>query len=347
MNIEKRINAFVNLGLKISESVTNASSLLGHSVYNAQFINPWFTPSNIINAANAITQKWLKRDALAEWVKKYPIQYFNPKKVYEVGVIMAGNIPLVGFHDFLCVLITGNRINIKLSSKDGGLTESIAKMLLEVEPEFKDFIKISDGTLKDFDAVIATGSDSSAKYFDYYFRNYPSLIRGHRNSVAVLSGNESDEELALLSNDIFSYFGLGCRNVSKLLVPVGYNFERLINSMEKWTNLINHHRYANNYEYNRTILIMNQEQHLDTGFSLLVPNESIDAQVSVINYQEYNSIDAVTDYLALNDSKIQCVVSNIPIYHSRLVNFGEAQRPLLTDYSDGIDTIEFLGKLNQ
>lgn len=345
MKLEKRINAFVKLGQQLPVAVRDPNQPLGQSALTAQHINPWFIPENVICAVDSIAHEWLHTNKLEEWIETYPEQYFNPDLKKNVGVIMAGNIPLVGFHDFLCVLITGHKIIIKLSSKDGDLMGAVAKMLIAIEPAFGDCIQVSEGPIKGYDAVIATGSDSSARYFDFYFRNYPSLIRGHRNGLALLSGNETDDELALLSNDIFTYFGLGCRNVSKLLVPEGYNFNRLIGSMSRWKNLVNHHRYANNYEYNRTILLMNQTPHLDTGFALIVPNEKLDAQVATVNYQEYSGINSAIDYIKVNDSKIQCVATQLSIDHSRRVQLGDTQKPKLNDYSDGIDTIEFLGAL--
>jgi len=345
MDLGKRINAFSKLGQQLSIAVRDPNHPLGHAVVNAQHVNPWFTPENVVNAADAIASEWLQTLELESWIKAYPEKYFTPPTAKTVGVVMAGNIPLVGFHDFLCVLITGHKINIKLSSKDGGLMSAVAKMLVDLEPAFADCIQIAEGPIKGFDAVIATGSDSSVRYFDFYFRNHPSLIRGHRNGIALLTGNETSEELTLLADDIFSYFGLGCRNVSKLLVPEGYCFNSLIDNMTNWSYLINHHRYANNYEYNRTILIMNQAPHLDTGFALIVPNENIDAQVATVNYQEYASLSSAIDYININDSKIQCVATKANIDHSRRVKFGNTQKPKLNDYSDGIDTIDFLGRL--
>jgi len=345
MDLGKRINAFSKLGQQLPIVVRDPNHPLGHAAANAQHVNPWFTPENVVNAVDAIANEWLQTIELESWTKAYPEKYFTPSKAKTVGVVMAGNIPLVGFHDFLCVLITGHKINIKLSSKDGGLMSAVAKMLVDFEPAFADYIQIAEGPIKGFDAVIATGSDSSVRYFDFYFRNYPSLIRGHRNGVALLTGNETDDELALLADDIFTYFGLGCRNVSKLLVPDGFNFSRLIGSMSRWKHLLNHHRYANNYEYNRTILIMNQTPHLDTGFALIVPNENLDAQVATVNYQEYSGFDSAIDYININDTKIQCVATQLNIEHNRRVPLGDTQKPKLNDYPDGIDTIEFLGTL--
>lgn len=345
MDLAKRIKAFSKLGQLLPVAVRDPSYELGQAALSAQHVNPWFTPENVVFAVDSIASAWLKTGELENWVHAYPERFFNSAMAKRVGVIMAGNIPLVGFHDFLSVLITGHAINIKISSKDGGVMSAVAKMLVDIEPNFDPFIQISEGILKGFDAVIATGSDSSVRYFDFYFRNYPSLIRGHRNGIALLTGNETNDELALLSNDIFTYFGLGCRNVSKLLVPQGYNFTNLIEHMAKWQHLVNYHRYANSYEYNRTLLIMNQLPHLDTGFTLIVPNENIDAPVAMVNYQEYSSIKSAIDYIDLNDSKIQCVASLVDVGHGRRVNFGDTQQPKLNDYSDGIDTIEFLGSI--
>lgn len=345
MNLDKRIKAFVTLGSQMMADAVNSESELGKATITAQYANPWFTPENVVEAVNAIAFDWLASPEIERWISGYPTDYFETKSPKRVGVVMAGNIPLVGFHDFLCVLLTGNAINMKLSSKDGGLMQVIANLLIDIEPQFRTFIQIAEGPLREFDAVIATGSDSSVRYFDYYFRNYPLLIRGHRNGIAILNGNETQDDLVRLSNDIFTYFGLGCRNVSKILVPVGYSFDSLIRSMNRWEHLINHHRYANNYEYNRTILLMNQTPHLDTGFALLVPDENIDAQVATINFQEYTSLKAALEYVKLHDDKIQCVASAEETEHPRRVDFGQTQKPKLSDYADGVDTIRFLANL--
>ncbi|HPD95478.1 MAG TPA: acyl-CoA reductase [Tenuifilaceae bacterium] len=344
MNFTKRINAFATLGNEFLSSLqADSKSPLALCINSAQAHNPWFTSENVKLATEAIATKWLGIGTLNKWIQNYDSSQFNPKVPKTVGVVMAGNIPLVGFHDFMCVLLSGHRIVGKVSSKDGGLMKAVSKMLISIEPEFEDFIEITDERLTNFDAVIATGSDNSSRYFDYYFRKYPSIIRGHRNSIAVLTGKESENDLMLLGNDIFSYFGLGCRNVSKLLVPKGYEFTRFFEITEKWSHLIRHHRYANNYEYHRALFIINGTQHFDNGFLLVTKSDSIDSSVGVLNYQEYDSVDSVKEYINLNASKIQCVVSMSPM--AGAVPFGQTQLPGIDEYADGIDTINFLANL--
>ncbi|MGE0079165.1 MAG: acyl-CoA reductase [Bacteroidales bacterium] len=345
MNIDKRINAFAALGSRIiSEINQNDKSDLSIAIDNANIHNPWFTPENVRNALSAIAQQWLSKETLENWIAQYPKEKLTPANLKQIGVIMAGNIPLVGFHDLLCVLMSGHRFIGKFSSKDGNLMQIITQMLIAIEPEFANYIEITENQLKGFDAVIATGSDNTSRYFDYYFKNYPSIIRKHRNSIAVITGNESDDDFVQLSNDIFTYFGLGCRNVSKILVPKEYNFKPMLDNFSKWSSLVNQNKYANNYEYNRAIYTMNQVQHLDTGYLIVTPSESIESPVGVLYYQEYNKLNDVTEYLNVNSEKIQCIVGESNV-HLHAIPFGTTQSPKINDYADGIDTIEFLSSL--
>ncbi len=342
MNIDKRINAFAALGSRIiSETSQISNSDLSIAVENAHIHNPWFTPNNVRNALNAMALQWLNNETLGKWITSYPMDDLNPATPKRVGVIMAGNIPLVGFHDLLCVLMSGNRFIGKFSSKDGNLMQTIAKMLVEIEPEFASYIEITESQLKGFDAVIATGSDNTSRYFDYYFKNYPSIIRKHRNSIAIITGDETASDFEQLSNDIFTYFGLGCRNVSKLLVPQGYNFSHMLDNFTQWGNLINHNKYANNYEYNRAIYTMNQVMHLDTGYLIVTPSEAIESPVGVLFYQEYSTINDAVEYINQNEERVQCIVGNANT-HPKAIPFGTTQSPRINDYADGVDTIEFL-----
>jgi len=342
MTIDKRINAFCQLGKRmIAESALESNSALNNVIENAHIHNPWFIPVNVRNSINAIAEQWLNRATIEEWLSRYPIDKLNAQSPKTIGVIMAGNIPLVGFHDFLCVLISGNKFLGKFSSKDGNLMLTITQMLTQIEPEFVNYIEITDNQLKGFDAVIATGSDNSSRYFDYYFKNYPTIIRKHRNSIAIITGNETSGDFEQLSNDIFNYFGLGCRNVSKLLVPKGYNFTPMLDNFIKWSNLINHNKYANNYEYNRAIYTMNQVMHLDTGYLLVTPSEVIESPVGVLFYQEYNTLKDAVEYINQNGERVQCIVGNAGT-HPQAITFGTTQSPKIDDYADGLDTVEFL-----
>jgi hypothetical protein len=281
----------------------------------------------------------LIRENLTNWTSHYP-ELDSEKNPLKVGIIMAGNIPLVGFHDFLSVLISDNNLIAKTSSKDSDLIVLVSEILCNINPGFSEKIKFSEETLSGFDVVIATGSDNSSRYFEYYFGKYPNIIRKNRKSIALLKGDENDEELILLGSDVFSYFGLGCRNVSKLFVPAGYDFNRMIKAWQKYSEVINHSRYASNYDFSKAVYIVNREKFTDAGYILLKEDEGLSSPVAVLYYEFYNSLDEaerITDDLKSN---LQC------IYGKNHVPFGKAQAPSLWDYADGIDTLEFLLKKN-
>lgn len=342
MTIDKRINDFAALGTKILSDL-RCESALSTVINEAHTHNPWFTPNNIHKSIRAIASQWLSNETLENWVAQYPSHMFAPLKPKTVGVIMAGNIPFVGFHDFLCVLASGNRFLGKTSSKDGGLMRTMGNLLIEINPEYEQYIEFTDGQIKGFDAIIATGSDNTARYFDFYFKNYPSIIRKHRNSIAIITGKETPHDFEQLGFDIFDYFGLGCRNVSKLLVPKNYDFTPMLDSFANWSNLINHNKYANNYEYNRAIYTMNRVAHLDTGYLIVTPSEYIESPVGVIFYQEYSTPQDAMEYINLHTDKIQCVVGNTTTHHNA-ITFGTTQMPQIDDYADGIDTIKFMAE---
>jgi hypothetical protein len=299
-------------------------------------MNPWFTPENVRRAITAIAEE-LTEENLTKWTNSYPrlSEKTNPSKI---GVIMAGNIPLVGFHDFLSVLITGNRIIAKTSSKDSDLITFLGNKLCSVNAAFSDRIEFTEGILAGFDAVIATGSDNSSRYFEYYFGKYPNIIRKNRNSIAIIEGDESDDEIEALGSDIFSYFGLGCRNVSKVYLPKGYDLIKLTKNWDYFTGVNTNIKYANNYDFNKAVYLVNKEFFHDTGFLLLKEEKKISSPVSVLYYEFYDSQDAVKQQTELLKEKIQCVIGRLGI------PFGKAQSPHLWDYADGIDTIEFLLK---
>ena len=256
---------------------------------------------------------------------------------------MAGNIPMVGFHDFICCFLSGHHAVIKLSKDDLILFRAIAKIMEDFDPASKEFFSIVD-KLENFDAVIATGSNNTARYFEYYFGKYPHIIRKNRNSVAVLSGNESEDDLSNLGEDIFRYFGLGCRNVSKLYVPVGYKFNHLFEAVQKFEKVQFQSKYVNNYDFNKSIYLVNKGDHFDNGFLLLKEDNAIVSPISVVFFEYYNDIESVRSILANRTEEIQCVVGDNSLA-SDFVQFGEAQNPKLWDYADGIDTLKFLSDL--
>ncbi len=298
---------------------------------NAYYENPWFTQDNIITALKHLAYL-TTRGNLEKWLSAYQIKPAGKK----VLTVMAGNIPLVGFHDMLSVLASGNIFIGKMSSKDRILPKFVKELLVAIDSDFSDKIILTEDTVKDFDAVIATGSDNSAKYFEKYFGAYPNIIRKSRSSVAIIAGNETEEELKALAHDIFLYFGLGCRNISKIYFPEGYDIGRFIDIMNKtpYTSMINHNKYANNYDYNKAIYLMNKIPFSDGNFFLLKEDTGIMSPVAVVYYEFYQKTDNFDIKLLPLKDKIQIVI--------KPDNFGKAQFPELTDYADGIDVMEFL-----
>ena len=275
-----------------------------------------------------------------QWLSKYNFNTVNPQTV---AIIMAGNIPLVGFHDFLCVLLSGHSVLVKQSSNDKHLLPFLAKYLEVVEPNFKGKIKFTEEKLDKFDAVIATGSDNTARYFEYYFKNKPSIIRKNRNSVAVLTGNETKNQLEALSDDIFRYYGLGCRNVSKFFIPKDYNFDAFFNAVYKWNTIINESKYANNYDYNKAVYLMSEFEMLENGFLMIKQDESYASPIATLFYEHYENISELQQKLNAEKDKIQCVVADG--FNENEIPFGETQNPQLSDYADNVDTVAFLIKI--
>lgn len=331
MQLQQRINGFVKLGNFLSTEVFKNEELIN----SASAHNGWFTKENIIFALKGWSEI-LTEEKLNKWLSPYNFPEKQPKTV---AIVMAGNIPLVGFHDFLSVLITGNKVLAKLSSNDTVLLPFLAKKLIEIEPGFAGLIEFTEERLSNFDAVIATGSNNTARYFEYYFGKYPSIIRKNRNSVAILTGNETPEQLDALAEDIFRYFGLGCRNVSKLFLPKDYNFDPFFNAMYGWKEIINNNKYINNYDYNKAVYLMSNIELLDNEFLLLKEDNGFSSPISVVFYQYYESEDELRKYLSENKEHIQAIVSE------KDIPFGAAQKPQLWDYADGVDTISFLLEL--
>lgn len=295
--------------------------------------NPWFTPGDINIAINSIATRYLDRHTLQQWTA----QYAMPKHQVTVGIVMAGNIPLVGFHDLLCGFMSGHKLMLKLSSKDRVLMLHLIDKLGEWAPEVKEQITVSE-VLKGCDAYIATGSNNTARYFEQYFGKYPHIIRKNRTSVAVLDGSEKEDDLRKLAQDVFSYYGLGCRNVSQLCVPRGYDFTTLLKIFEELDDFMLHHKYKNNYDYYLAIYLLNKVHYLTNGSVLLAENNLPFSPVSVIHYRYYDNKQELLSMLSASED-VQCIVGK------EFVPFGMAQMPSLSDYADGIDTMAFLSAL--
>jgi len=341
----KRISAFVKLRdfLKNihSKDLEKYSASFDEIIHNHHQSNPWFIEENVRVAINSIAET-LNEESLVKWMNNYEKKSNKVShRAKRVGVVMAGNIPLVGFHDFLCVLISGNKFFGKLSSQDNKLLPAIAEILIEIEPDFENYIEFTEERLTSFDAIIATGSDNTSRYFEYYFGKYPNIIRKNRNAVAVFSGKETKEELKEFGKDIFMYFGLGCRNVSKLYVPEDYKFDGFFEAIFEYKDVSQYHKYMNNYEYNRSIFLLSQIKHFDNGFLLLKEDEVISSRIAVLNFEYYKNTKDVNSILKSNTEKIQCIVSNASEIDSA-IPFGQTQNPQLWDYADGVDTMEFL-----
>jgi hypothetical protein len=301
--------------------------------------NGWYTEEQVFFALQSWAEA-LTAENLDKWLESYNLEGIEAKKV---GLILAGNIPLVGFHDFLSVLITGHKALVKTSSNDQHLLPYLAKYLIAVEPKFNDNIIFTEGKLEGFDAVIATGSNNTARYFEYYFKDKPSIIRKNRNSVAILTGNETKEDLVALGEDIFRYFGLGCRNVSKLFVPKEYDFKVFFEAIFEYKDVIFYEKYANNYDYNKAVFLMSNFKLLDNEFLTLKEDTSHASPISSVFYEFYDDLDQLKERLKTEHEQIQCIVSNQLTGDS--IAFGQTQKPGLLDYADNVDTIAFLSKI--
>ena len=327
MTLQQRIDLLVALG----KYMQNNSSEWQTIKEDANRANPWFVPEFIDMAAANISSEFLQKDKLEHWVEQYSIPNNNDKPV-RVGVVMAGNLPMVGFHDMLCVFIAGHKLLVKLSSKDEILIKHLIAVMTDLHPPLKDLIAFADN-LKGCFAYIATGSNNSSYYFDYYFGKYPNIIRRNRTSIAVLDGTESATELELLADDMQTYFGLGCRNVTKLFVPENYNFELLLKALNKYEHYADFHKYKHNYDYQLALLMMGNKFYMTNGTVLLSENESLFTAVSQINYKYYQTPN---DLVELKKNKeVQCIVGH------GFLPFGKTQTPGLTDYADGVDTLHF------
>jgi hypothetical protein len=353
MKIKDRAQAFVKLGyfldqFKVDKIVKNESvscnepffKQLQEQIQQAVHHNGWFTDSNVLFALETWAQT-LSESNIEKWIKQYNFDDISPKTI---GIVTAGNIPLVGFHDFITVLMSGHKLLIKQSSNDQKLLPVLAGFLICIAPQFIEYITFTESPLKNIDAVIATGSNNTARYFEHYFNKYPNIIRKNRNAVAILTGNESQEELENLGEDIFRYFGLGCRSVSKIFVPMAYDFDVLFKAIYKQNSCIDYKKYKNNYDYNKTVYLMSQIPILENGFFILKEDNSYASPIATLFYEYYNSPEELEQKLSFDQEKIQCVVTNQKL-GIETVSFGQTQLPQLWDYADGVDTMEFLLKL--
>jgi hypothetical protein len=332
MNLQQRIDLLSRLG----EYIQSDNNEWQEAREKASRHNGWFIPEFIELSVRNVATAFLQKEALTKWADNYKLPAINhtPKTV---GIVMAGNIPLVGFHDMLCVFISGHKAHIKASSKDEVLIKHLVTVMATWNEEINELIIFSE-MLKGCDAYIATGSNNSAGYFEYYFAKYPHIIRRNRTSVAILSGNETDEELEKLADDVYLYFGLGCRNVTKLYVPAGYDFIPLLTAFKKYNYLADHHKYKNNYDYNLAILLLNKKFYMSNESILLSEESSLFSPISQLNYEFYTDLDSLTTSLKQNEN-LQCIAGK------DFITFGDTQKPSLYDYADGVDTMQFLTTL--
>ncbi len=353
MDLETKKNVFVTLGRFLNQFAENNSnqdlSVPNNDLFFEEFEqliqlsqshNGWYTPEQVYFSI----QSWAKaltKENLDQWTSSYDFTIAESKTI---ALILAGNIPLVGFHDFISVLISGHNVLVKTSSNDQHLLPFLAKYLITLEPQLAQKITFVEGKLENFDAVIATGSNNTARYFEYYFKDKPSIIRKNRNSVAVLNGQETKEQLIALGEDIFRYFGLGCRNVSKLFVPKGYSFDAFFEAIFEYQDVIHYEKYANNYDYNKAVFLMSNYKLLDNGFLTLKEDSSHASPISSVFYEYYDSLAEIEQRLKTEAETIQCIVSNNLVQNS--ITFGQTQHPQLWDYADHVDTISFSLTIN-
>ena len=349
MTLEHKKNIFVALGTFLSQfsEVENLKkeTVLNNDLFFDRFIdliklsqshNGWYTNDNVYFAIQSWAEA-LTIDNLNQWLDAYDFTNVDSKTV---GLILAGNIPLVGFHDFISVLLSGHKVLVKTSSNDQHLLPFLAEYLISIEPKLENYITFVEGKLEGFDAVIATGSNNTARYFEFYFKDKPSIIRKSRNSVAVLNGQETKEQMIALGEDVFRYFGLGCRNVSKIFVPKDYNFDAFFGGMFPYQDVIKYEKYINNYDYNKAVFLMSNFNLLDNEFLIIKEDSSYASPISSVFYEFYENLEAIKLRLQAENEQIQCIVSNDLIENS--VAFGQTQKPNLWDYADNVDTIKFL-----
>lgn len=344
---QHRIDALVWLGDVIGDFLnqknthSEESKILEDAVYKAVSTNPWFSDESVRQALSGI-HLWLNRTILNNFTAQYEVN--DKTSDTKIGVVMAGNIPLVGFHDALCVILNGLELHAKPSNDDSYLIKGIRDLLIRFDADFEKQFVVADNTIKNMDAYVATGSNNTARYFEYYFSKVPNIIRKNRNSVAVLTGNESNEELKLLGNDIFQYYGKGCRNVSSLRVPPNYDLTILMEGIKDSSDVALHPKYLNNYDYQKAAFIIGQKPFADSGFCLITEHENMASPISVLHFKPYETFEAINKEFENKADQIQCIVS-IDNQVVRAILPGQAQQPNLGDFADNIDTMLFLSSL--
>lgn len=345
MTLQQKINALEQLGTILTQAGNSTTTpttdvrvkKLADLATSVHVFNGWFTCQNVLSAYQTIG-KQLSKNSIEKFLSNYTQK---GKSAKNIGIILAGNIPLVGFHDILCVLLSGHRAIVKASHNDQQLPLCLCEILTAIEPEFKNYFTFTEGQLKLIDAAIATGSNNSSRYFEYYFNKIPHIIRKNRNSVAVLNNKETPEELRLLGSDIFQYFGLGCRSVSKIFIPQNYNFDNLFKAVFDFQYVLQNNKYSNNYDYNKTIYLMSGVKLLENGFLLLKEDIGLSSPVAVLYYEYYKNELDVIERINMDSPNIQCMVSKMECLENK-ISFGQTQNPGLSDYADGIDTMKFL-----
>ncbi len=335
MTISERIDALVELGTYLKSRDEELQALM----HKAYLHNKWFTVENIGKAFDALSEAFLTKAKLAEWIKEYNLDAISESKA--IGIIMAGNIPLVGFHDFLCVFVSGHKARIKLSEKDNILLPHLLKVLTKINPNCANYFEEIE-RLKDFDGVIATGSNNSARYFETYFGKYPSIIRKNRNAVAVFDGEETPAQLKAFGNDVFQYFGLGCRNVSKIYIPIDFDFDPMLTALHEHNELVLHDKYKNNFDYNYTLIILNKRKYKANGCIILTEEKTIASRIASMHFEYYNDEQSLVEKIKGQEEAIQCVIGKKSFEGLKVFPFGKAQEPGLTDYADGVDVMAFL-----
>ncbi len=335
MNVQTRIETLTALGQKLQQP----DEYLEAIIHRTQYHNPWFTAPNQRRAIGAIAEQMLHPAKLRVWAGQYDLPEWAQPPV--VGLVMAGNIPLVGWHDVLCAFVAGYKAQIKLSEKDPWLLPYFLKLLQQIDARSAEYFEVVE-QLRNFDCVIATGSNNTARYFETYFARWPHIIRRNRNGVAVLTGQETMDELLQLGEDIFAYFGLGCRNVSKIYVPAGYAFEPLLEALHEYRHIVLHDKYKHNYDYNFALYTLNRTPFLMAGSALLLEHPAFQSRIAALHYSFYSDLQTLKTELIACQDQIQCVVSQVDFDGIRTLRFGQTQQPELWDYPDGVDTMQFL-----
>lgn len=333
--------AFLHSLQPLKELLLSGSDALEAQIERAYIANPWFIPTFTKRSIEAIAEEFLDEQKCSQWMFSYPASIGEPKRI---AVIMAGNLPLVGFHDLFCILASGHSALIKLSDRDATLLPWITDQWISICPELASRISYTE-RFEGYDAVIATGSNNSGRYFEYYFRSYPHILRQNRNGVAILTGTETMDELRKLAEDIFLYFGFGCRNVSKIFVPQGYDFNMWNEATAAWAYLEDHNKYKNNLEYNFAIFIINSIPHINLGHLILKEDDAIASRIGCLHYSYYSERVSLLGILETKREEIQCVISLEPIEGWEHVRFGDSQHPRVDQYADGVDTMQFLASL--